>query len=81
MADIHPALGSGLGRGQHLPSACQGLSAHEAEHTSRPRGLAWEAPVPSEQLPSSRHELIGAADAMKGGTEGEAGRAVQIGAL
>lgn len=28
-----------------------GLLSHKAEHTSRPRGPAWEAPFPSGQLP------------------------------
>lgn len=34
-----------------LSTFLPGSPSYKAKHTSRPRGLAWEAPLPSGQLP------------------------------
>lgn len=53
---LSPPHSPGLGRGQPTFSTCQDQvsPSGQAEHTSRPRGLAWEAPSPSGQLPGSQ---------------------------
>ena len=64
------ALGGGLGLGQHTPSTCQRCHPRELYTPAGPGAWPGRHLFLQGSSQASRHELIRAVDARKGGTKG-----------